>query len=99
MRDGMGAPIVRHADHLPRRQPRGTSGIGAALQWGQSAGAGSQLLGPLADGHPADTRTTSDLGLCEMAGSKQPARFELSPFELFGSEFFWSPRAYDHKTG
>ena len=47
----------------------------------------------------ADIQSTSDLGLRVPAGAEQPARFEPAFFELFWSEFSWSPHAYHRKAG
>ena len=83
---------------LPGCQPRRTTRFGSSPQRRKPLGTVSQLLGPLTDGHPADTQATSDRGLRETAGAEQPACFEPALFELFGSEFSWSPHAYDRKT-
>ena len=80
------------------RQPSGAPRSGAAPQRREPAGTASQSLGPLADGHPADTQATSDLGLGETAGAEQPARFEPSLFDLFRGKFPWSPHSYDCTT-
>jgi len=80
------------------RQSRRTTRIGTVPQRCESVRTASQSLGPLADGHPADTQSTSDFGLRETACPQQPARCEPSLFELFGSEFSWSPHAYYRKT-
>jgi hypothetical protein len=80
------------------RQPRGAARFGAAPQRCESVGAVSQSLGPLADGRAADTQLTGDLGSREVTGAEQPARFDPSLFDLFGSKFSWSPHAYDLTT-
>jgi len=86
---GSHRPLLEDVEEfLPRlgRQSSRTPGIGTALQGCESVRTVSQPLGPLADGHPADTQSTSDLRLRETASSEQPARYEPSLFELFGSE-------------
>jgi len=88
-------PLEDVEEFLPLlgRQPRGAPRSGAAPQRREPAGTASQSLGPLDDGHPADTQATSDLGLGETAGAEQPARFEPSLFDLFRGEFPWSPHS------
>ena len=94
-------PLKDVEEFLPLlgRQPRRSPRFGAALQRCEPVGAVSQSLGPLADGHPADAQSASDLGLRETAGAEPAARDESALFELFGGEFVWSPQAYDRRTG
>jgi hypothetical protein len=69
--------------------------FGSSPQGGGSLRVVGQPRGPLADGHAADAQSARDLGLGEPAGAEQPSRFEPTLFELLGSEFLWSPHAYD----
>jgi hypothetical protein len=54
-----------------------------------------ESLRPLADRHPADTQMARDLGLGELAGAEQSARFEPAFFELLGGQSLRLPHSYD----
>lgn len=97
--DGPACEDIEELLPLSGRQPGWSSRLGPSLQRRRPMRALSELLGPLADGRAADIQSTSDLGLGETAGTKQPARFETAFFELFGSELSGSPHSYHRKTG
>ena len=71
----------------PGRAPRS----GTALQGRRSLVFAAQSPGPEADGHPADTEVSRDLGLRETAGAEHATGFEPALFELFGSELVRLP--------
>jgi hypothetical protein len=98
---GLHRPLLEDVEKflpLLGRQPRRTTRIGTTPQACESVRAVSQSFGPLADGHSADTQSTSDFGLRETTGAEQPACCEPSLFELFGSEFSWSPHPFYRKN-
>jgi hypothetical protein len=98
---GMQRPLLEDLEEslpLRGRQPRRPARLGASLQRREPAGIVPQSLGPLADRHPADTQSTSDLGLRETAGTEQAGRFQPPLFELFGGESSRSPHPYDRTT-
>jgi hypothetical protein len=98
---GMKRPLLEDLEEsLPMRgrQPRRAARFGAPPQRRRPVGIVPQSLGPLADRHPADTQSSSDLGLRETAGAEQPSCFEPPLFELFGGEFSRSPHSFERTT-
>lgn len=97
--DGTACEDIEKLLPLSGRQTGRSSRLDPSLQRRRPMRVLSEPLGPLTDSRAADIQSTSDLGLGETAGTKQPSGFETTFFELFGSELLGSPHSYHRKTG
>ena len=91
---GANRPLREDAEQflpLLGRQPGWAPRSETVRQGRRSLVFAAQSPSPEADGHPADTEASRDLGLRETAGAEHAAGFEPALFELFGSELVRLP--------